>query len=304
MFHSVLTVLIKIKIGFFGLLLLLTSCSDRKPSKNFSAEFLPRVQLAELKNKKLNEVSGLESSINNPKMLWTHNDSGNDAELFLLDLNLDIKLTCKLAGVENRDWEDIAIGPGPDPAKNYVYIADIGDNDAQYQFKYIYRFEEPKWDETQPNKITISKFDRITFQLPDKRKDTETLLIDSHTKDLYVVSKREEPVYLYELKFPYPIEDTLTANKLISLPLTQMVGGDFSSDGTKILMKNYKHIFYWEASSQKTIREILMSPIQEIAYEEEPQGEAIAWAQDGTGFYTLSEKNKGKKTYLYFYPWK
>ena len=60
-----------------------------------------------------------------------------------------IKLTCTLAGVENRDWEDIAVGPGPDASKSYVYVADIGDNEGQYQYKYIYRFEEPVLNKTQ-----------------------------------------------------------------------------------------------------------------------------------------------------------
>src|SRR5687767_1127705 len=120
-------------------LILLTACSARNSDKNETAAFLPGRELAELKNKNLNEISGIAASINNPTLLWAHNDKGNDAEVFLLDENLNIKLTCKIEGIKNRDWEDVATGPGPDPAKNYLYIGDIGDNDAQHQFKYIYR---------------------------------------------------------------------------------------------------------------------------------------------------------------------
>jgi len=39
----------------------------------------------------------------------------------------------------------------------------------------------------------------------------------------------------------------------------------------------------------------------EVPYEEEPQGEALTWTKDGSGFYTLSEKSKGKESFLYFY---
>src|SRR5687767_8835551 len=105
--------------------------------------FEKRKVLAELKDKKLKEVSGVASSVNNKGMLWAHNDSGNGPEIYLINENLEIVLTCHLVGIENRDWEDIAVGPGPDPAKTYVYIADIGDNKAAYPYKSIYRFEEP-----------------------------------------------------------------------------------------------------------------------------------------------------------------
>jgi hypothetical protein len=285
----------------FCVFMLLMACSAPNSDKNDTTAFLPGRKLAELKDKNLNEISGIAASINNPTLLWAHNDKGNDAEVFLLDENLNIKLTCKIKGIKNRDWEDIATGPGPDPNKNYLYIGDIGDNDAQYQFKYIYRIEEPTWKEGQETTITITSFDTITFQLQDKRKDTEALLINPTTKDLYVISKREKPVYVYELKYPYSEKDTLTASKLSALPFTLIVAGDFSADGSEIIIKNYKSIYYWKAPSQKSLTDIFNEPATELPYEAEPQGEAITWARDGKGFYTLSEKISGKKSYLYYY---
>jgi hypothetical protein len=278
----------------------MVACSSREKSNNYSEGFLPGVKLAQLKNKELKEISGIAASVNNPKLLWAHNDSGNGPDIFLLDEHLDVKLTCTLAGIENRDWEDIAVGPGPDASKSYVYVADIGDNEAKYQYKYIYRFEEPVWNKTQTEKITITSFDRITFQLSDGRKDTETLLLDPKTKNLYIVSKREEPVSLYELKYPYRKEDTLVAEKVMSLPFTQIVSGDFSANGHEILLKNYSRVYYWN-SSAKSITDLLKDSPQEIPYVQEPQGESITWAIDGSGFYTLSEERKKEKSYLYFY---
>jgi hypothetical protein len=284
--------------------ILMVACSTKEQSNNQSANnqsdgFQPGVKLAELNNKELKEISGIAASVNNPKLLWAHNDSGNGPNIFLLDENLDVKLTCTLAGIENRDWEDIAVGPGPDESKSYVYVADIGDNEAQYQHKFIYRFEEPVWNKTKEN-VAITSFDRITFQLSDTRKDTETLLLDPKTKNLYVVSKREEPVCLYELKYPYSEEDTLVADKLMSLPFTQIVGGDFAANGTEILMKNYNQIYYWNCNAKSMTEALKENPL-EIPYEVEPQGESIAWATDGSGFYTLSEAKKKEKSYLYFY---
>jgi hypothetical protein len=288
----------EMKIAISLLLIALASCSARESSRQISDAFLPGRRIAELNNKNLKEISGIAASINNPKHFWVHNDAGNKAEVYLLDESLQVKLICQLTGIENRDWEDIAVGPGPDPDKQYVYIGDIGDNDAKAREKYIYRFEEPVL--AGDSQLEISVLSKITFQLEGGSKDTETLLLDPKTKNLYIVSKREVPVHLYELKFPYD-ENVNTALRLASLPMTRVVGGDFSSDGDEIVLKNYDQVFYWKSDSTQSVAERLTSPAVQLPYEKEPQGEAITWANDGSGFYTISEVIKGENVYLYFY---
>jgi hypothetical protein len=289
------------RLLFFSFLLLcaLVSCSKKKVNNN-EEYFLKAEPLAELNSKKLEEVSGLVASIGNRGYLWTHNDSGNKAEVFLIDEHAKIKLTCTLKDIENRDWEDIAIGAGPVPGKNYVYIADIGDNFARYPVKYIYRFEEPQFTQG-VSKIEITEFDTITFRLSDAQKDTEALMLDPKTNDLFVISKREEPVYVYQLKYPYDTNDTITASRLFSLPLTQITAADFSSNGEELLIKNYEEIYYWKTPKEKTLEEALKEKPIRVAYEQEPQGEAVAWSRDNSGFYTLTEKVKGEKCILYFH---
>jgi hypothetical protein len=285
----------------------IASCAPKKGSTDGGKKFRDGKKLAEVKSGKLEEVSGLAASVNNPGLLWVHNDSGNDAEIFLIDSKVDIQQTYVLAGIDNRDWEDIVVGPGPDSAKQYIYIAEIGDNEAIYQWKNIYRFEEPSWTvkggrkSKDPEDIIITEFDTITFQLPGERKDTEALIIDPSTRDLFIFSKREEPVYIYQLPFPQETRDTTTAIELGLVRLTQIVAGDISADGNEILLKNYNHIYYWKNSSNKPLAELLQEEPLEIPYDVEPQGESIGWARDGSGFFTISEKNKGKKSFLYFY---
>jgi hypothetical protein len=275
------------------------SCSEKKSVRGDSDVFLPSRRLAELTDKKLDEVSGLAASFANPGFLWTHNDSGNPPIVYLVGEDLKIRLACRLKGVRNRDWEDITVGPGPDPGKRYVYVADIGDNNANHKLKYIYRFEEPVLG-NQSGEIIITSFDKIVFRLEDGEKDTESVMIHPETKNIYLVSKREKPVYLYELQYPYAAGDTLTAKKIISLPLTQIVAAGFSPDGQEIVMKNYDNIYYWNLN-HRTIQNALRDKPAVLNYTEEPQGEAIAFKLDGSGFYTLSEQLKGEKTYLYFY---
>lgn len=280
--------------------ILYAGCANNKSEPTDSDAFLAGKIVSELKEKQLGEVSGLAASMGNPGLLWTHNDSGNPAEVYLIDQDLTIRLTCKLKGVRNRDWEDIAVGPGPEPGKNYVYVGDIGDNNARYPIKYIYRFEEPVAGDV-PDKITITAFDTIAFRLSGETKDTEAILIDPETKDLYIFSKREKPIYGYVLKFPYANKDKVAvAEPAVTLPLTQIVAADISADGKEILLKNYDNIYYWRVDG-KSIADALKQKPAILKYSAEPQGEAITFSRDGSGFYTLSEKISGEKTYLYFY---
>ena len=287
-------------IPFFLILISTAACSQKKSEKIDSTIFLKGKELSEVKDSRLHEASGLAASANNPGLLWTHNDSGNDAEVFLIDEKMNIRLICKLKGINNRDWEDIAVGPGPEKDKNYIYVGEIGDNMAMYQYKNIYRFEEPVLSGNK-RELTISKFDTITFQLEDGKKDTEALMVDPATKSIYIISKREQPVYLYELKDPHNTKDTLTAVKVVPLPFTQIVAADFSADGKDILMKNYRNVYYWKMQG-KSVDQALKERPYIVEYTEEPQGEAITFARDGSGFYTISEKVKDDKSYLYFYP--
>ena len=126
-------------------------------------------------------------------------------------------------------------------------------------------------------------------------------MIHPETHEIYLVSKREKPVYVYHLTSSVSKSDTLTAKRLLSLPLTQIVSAGFSSDGKEIVMKNYDDIYYWKLGQQSVEHALAATPTT-LCYSEEPQGESIAFALDGSGFYTLSEKIKGERTYLYFYP--
>ena len=278
---------------------LAVACSEKKSVPADSDAFLPARPLAELKDNRLEEVSGLAASAANPGLFWVLNDSNNPAEVYLLDESLNVRLTCRLAGVKNRDWEDLAVGVGPEEDEYYLYVADIGDNNAKRAFKYLYRFKEPSLEPGATEK-TISEFDTIIFRLEDGSKDTETIMIDPGTKNLYTVSKREKPVYVYELRYPYSPGDTLTAVPVASLPLTQIVAGTISHDGGELLLKNYKNIYFWKLEG-KPVAEGLQARPEILHYTEEPQGEAITFSLDGSGFYTLSEMVKGEKTFLNFY---
>lgn len=187
------------------------------------------------------------------------------------------------------------MGPGPDNS-NWIYVGDIGDNEASHKFKRIHCLEEPALDNPGPIAVTRT----LVIRMADKPRDTEALMVDPLSRNIYLVTKREKSVMLYEIQFPF-LADTITATPLINLPLRHIVAGDISPDGTEILLKSYNAIYYWKRSMSQSISDAMKVPATKLDYEHEPQGESIAWARDASGFYTLSENAKGEREKLLYY---
>jgi len=275
-----------------SILVVVVACSPKKP---IDGPFIEGIAMGVNTNERLEEASGLVASRRHPGMLWTHNDSGHPPELFLLDSLGKTQRTFRIKDAKNRDWEDIAFGPGPDSI-NYIYIGDIGDNNAHHAVKTIYCVEEPSLENDGELELT----GKLLIRLADKKRDTETLLIDPVSRNLYLVSKREDNVWLYEVTFPFDA-DTLIAEPVLSLPIHSVVAGDISPDGAEILLKSYNHIYYWKRLPQQSVTEALLAPPVELPYIREPQGESIAWSVNGSGFFTLGENGKGERSNLHFY---
>ena len=295
----------------FVLLLSLEACGQPAVSPTVSADtpvaFSKPIDRGVLDNPDIIEASGLVASRKNAGALWTHNDSGGDPKVYLISDRGKTLATYVLAGVKSRDWEDIALGPGPEPGETYLYIGEIGDNTAQYPIKKIYRFVEPTASDGTPVD-TVRQVDTIRVMYPDGARDAETLLVDPLTSDLYIISKRERLVSIYRDAFPQRTTELDTLEKLGQIPreqvgiLEQLVGGDISPDGKEVLLKSYVQVFYWRRDNgQISLVDLLQTEPQPLPYVPEPQGEAIAFAADSSGYYTLSEQQSGIEPHLYFY---
>lgn len=290
----------------------LSACGQSTVSPTSSADttvaFGKPIDRGALDNSKIDEASGLVASRKNLGSLWTHNDSGGEPTVYLISDRGATQATCRLMGAKSRDWEDIAAGPGPVEGETYLYVGDIGDNNAQYAVKTVYRFVEPLLTDRVSDTL-IRQVDALRFVYPDGPRDAETLLVDPFTRDLYVLSKRDQFVHVYRAAFPQNTESIDTLELLDQLPseqvgiLEQLVSGDISPDGKEVLLKSYVQVFYWRrADEQTSLVDLLQTKPQELPYQPEPQGEAIGFATDGSGYYTLSEEQSGIKPRLYFYP--
>ena len=103
----------------------------------------------------VSETSGLLFHNNS---LITHNDSGNEPVLYVLDtLSLEILRTVTISNAVNMEWEDLASDD------TYIYIADIGNNQGDRTDLGIYRIEKQLFD----NSDTVAA-DYISYTYEDQ----------------------------------------------------------------------------------------------------------------------------------------
>ncbi|MDQ3292178.1 MAG: hypothetical protein M3Q05_12905 [Bacteroidota bacterium] len=238
----------------------------------------------------IEETSGVADSKVNRGNVWAHEDSGRPTQLYLINHNGSVVKQMYLEGVVNRDWEDMAL------ANNDIFIGDIGDNNKVYPEYTFYQFTEPTQEED-----TIRNIKTIRFQYPDGSHDAEAFLVDPQTKDIYIITKQDNPSRIYKLTFPYNYNGVNQASLVGNTKYTGIVSAAFSPDGKEILLKSYPSLYHYSLQDKESILEALQKDFANLPYRIEPQGEALTFAADNSGFFTLSEKGFTQSVSLYFY---
>ncbi len=290
--------LIVISIFLNGCFLFEKSKLPPKPEVNDLPDFNDAPAIYDVSENSAQEASGIAPSSIFKNYYWIIEDSGNEAGLHLISNQGKYTSFVNFPG-KNRDWEDIASGVGPNPNEQYVYVADIGDNNLLFNEYYIYRIPEPKVGQKD-----ITNFETIKFHYPGKISlNSETLMLEPKTKDLYIISKDDINVKVYRLAYPQSLTTSSEAEFLGSIPYWLITGGDISIDGTEILIKSYVSVLYWKLKPNETIFQAL-SRTRDIGapYIQEPQGESICWDRETKGYYTISENlgsTNPQKIYYY-----
>jgi hypothetical protein len=279
----------KMRVLLFALLF---ACETPTPPADTSAVFAPGIRTGHLRGADMREASGLVASERFPGSYWTHNDSGDGPNVFLVDSTGLARMRVVLDGVTNRDFEDIA-RLGRD-----IHVADIGDNRAVRSDIAIITFEEPPL--AQDTVLTPSAIYRMTY--PDGARDAETLLVDPLTRDWFIVTKREDSVRVYRYAHPQDASRTVVLERMPgALPFTRVVAGDVSADGGEVLLKTYDQVLYWTRQGDEPLSVTLFRTPLRLPYEPEPQGEAIAFARSGSGYLTVTERGGTDPQWILFY---
>lgn len=243
----------------------------------------------------LDEASGLAASVANLGLLWVNEDSQRPTAIHLIQQNGEYRKKVFIKNVTNRDWEEMALADGPTAGKKYLYIAETGDNDQVYTEYAFYRFEEPL-----ASVDTVFQSDVIRFKYADGSHDSEAFFVDPTTKDIYLITKREAKSRVYKLSYPQSTTSINTATFVTELQYNMATAASYSSQG-ELLIKNYSDIYYYKRGAGQSIADMLNPGIIKLQYNPEPQGEAISFAADDSGFFTLSEKAFARSVSLLYY---
>jgi len=238
----------------------------------------------------IEETSGIADSKKNKGFLWVHEDSGNPAQLFLLGYHGKVAKTIQLKNVINRDWEEMQLSDG------FIYLADIGDNNKRYDHCTIYTFPEPDYIDNE-----VANIQSIKFAYEDGPRDAEAFLVDADTKDIFIITKSDNPSRIYKLSFPYSYTSLNTAKSVGTLKTTGIVSAAISPDGKELILKTYLELLRFKREAGQTIPQALQNSSTKLPYRLEPQGEAVTFAADNSGYFTLSEKGFFGNVNLYFY---
>lgn len=275
----------------FPFIIIILSCQRSNTQTEIpAAGFEKQPQTFAFSNGVLTETSGIADSKTNPGYLWVEQDSGNPPMLYLLKHDGVISDSVYIKGAVNRDWEDIVLAEGN------LYIADIGDNNAVYGAYTIYRFAEPA-----TGTDTVSVFDKIQFTYPDSAHDAEAFLVEPGTKDIYIITKRDEKSKVYKLVYP---QSTTAINQAVfemDLTFSGAVSAALSPDAKEVIIKTYTHLYHYNKTPEEKIVDALQKAPSSLDYQMEAQGEAVSFGLDNSGFFTLSEQALGVVPKLNFY---
>ena len=236
----------------------------------------------------LHEVSGVVASGLSADRFWVHNDSGDAPRLYAIDGQGALLQTLELTGITARDWEDLALGPGPEEGQPYLYAADIGDNQSARASITVHRIEEPA---VGMGYVASSSFDSLVLTYPDGAHNAETLLVDPRDGSLLIVTKEAGgTAELYSTDYFGPGSQ---ARELVyrgqAVVTETATGGDVSRDGTAIVIRGYGGVHGWTLEDSQPLWSALASSPCSLTSVGEPQGEAIGFLADGSGYLTISE---------------
>ena len=300
----------KTRIGTLALGLLFVSSAWSADGINYDGNKLTldnsftRTQCGTAYKSVMPEVSGLACSRTTPGYLWAHGDenTGSNKKIVAIQTDGTLVMTVKISSDPGRDdWEDIATGVYD--AKNYVFIGAFGDNDLEFKDQYyIYYFEEPA---ITSGTQTVS-VQYIRFGYPDdKAHNTETLMYDNIEHVFYIADKVKDGICtLYSLPFRTDYGTGVQQlTKVTALgngsKFNFLTGGDITPDGRWMAIKSKKQVLLWERQGSESLSAtVLRRPVQIAAYQEEDQGESLAWL-DASTFYTTSDQKNDTPLYQY-----
>ncbi len=251
----------------------------------------------------LEEMSGLAASRIHKDVLWVINDSGNGEKLIAMRTDASRIATFELKGVKNIDWEDLSSFSINN--KNYLLIADTGDNGGIRKTLQIHVFEEPR--ELKDGRA-IEPAWSFDFKWPDGARDCEAVAVDAAKGEIFLVTKKRVPPELFSIPLQ-PTSKNVIAEKIGELPgieqpdtkemeknpvygryRSQVTSAALSPSGRVLIVMNYHAVYFYVRDAGGSWKPALSSKPYSISFPWLPQAEAVTFNREGTAIYIGSEQ--------------
>lgn len=256
----------------------------------------------------LSEASGLAVSRGSDERLWTVNDSGGEAALYLLNDRGNYLGRVRVTGASNFDWEELATFDYE--GRPHLLIADTGDNPSQRPSVTLYIVEEPVFDGPRPPlnaRVPVRWTQEFVYE--DGPRDCESVAVDPDSGKVLLISKRTDPPALYELPLgPEHAGKRLVAKRIANvagLPMPkdkeklpdnrfgkfsfQNTAFDISADGRSAAVLTYGATWLFERNFDEDWASAFSRNPKLVATPFMLQAEAIAFTPDGRSLFVTSE---------------
>lgn len=230
-------------------------------------------------NPLLRESSGVAASRHQPGVLWTFNDSGNDALIFATDtLGRDLG-AFTVVGAENQDWEAISLGPCA--TGDCLYIGDTGDNGRGRPTSRIYRIPEPA---VPGDKLKTRRADVLEFRYPNGPRDVEAVFVGLD-RTIYLASKVSNgPSSAFRIRPEAWKRGSIpTAESIGKLPIdggnlgNQVTDAALDPTGARVAVRTYLAVYLFDLTPEGTL---IPTDVACDAAGLQLQGEGISWLDD------------------------
>ena len=220
--------------------------------------------------------------------LWTHNDSGNDPILYLLDtLSFEIKRQVVIENVENEDWEELAAD------EQYFYIGDFGNNKGDRKDLNILRVSRTDIQGNDTVSAEVINFyypDQLDFSLGDKSHnfDCEAFFVNGDSLHLFTKNWENRKTKHYTIpKVPgnysaiirdsFDVDGLITAADIAPDGVISLLGYEDKATGEAFqwLLFDYKNMDVFSGNKRKLSLGSII---------ERGQVEGLVFSQNGEGY--------------------
>jgi hypothetical protein len=230
---------------------------------------------------RLNEVSGLQASLDHRRVLWGVEDSGNGPYLwaFGTDGSELARFTVRGPEVANLDWEALALTHRR--GHDILWIGDVGDNsdtrDGTHRpLPALERLREPSIHAgvayREDRHVRATRF-RFRYHARSGAvlgpRNAEALFADPRSHRLFVVEKQLETIHghagrarVFALR-PHDLRARrVNAARQVATIVGTLHGGagpvaaDMSRDGAWILIKNYGFGWLWPRANHEDVGDV------------------------------------------------